>query len=278
MTSNIYPQYKKMQLLAKEILLDLPVALPIKVKPIIKYILNHENFEIYTYKDYANLSGFELNLINIEKYFKSKDAQLSYDPNNDIYTLLYNSNMPSDRKAWTFAHELGHYFAGHHFLLENNKCATKALNKVFEQEANCFARELLVPAGLVLYIADCYKSRDVIAFYTILRGIFKLSKTASFYISNDLSKIHEQYTKMKIYKNYSEIIQLYHSFIYQKLFSKIPTTDDFDAWCIHYRYEYDQHAFYFYRNNLLTPDKYLNNYLFEKLIQSISKETRNIYH
>ena len=40
MTSNLYPQYKKMQTLAREQLLTLPVGLPIKVKPIVNYILN----------------------------------------------------------------------------------------------------------------------------------------------------------------------------------------------------------------------------------------------
>ncbi|WP_287777218.1 ImmA/IrrE family metallo-endopeptidase, partial [Megamonas sp.] len=180
MTSNLYPQYKKMQTLAREQLLTLPVGLPIKVKPIVNYILNNENFEIYTYKDYAKLEGFELTFDNIEKYFNSKDAKLVYNSNDDMYTLFYNSEMPSIRKAWTFAHKLGHYFAGHHFYIENDN-VSKELNNVLEQEANCFARELLVPSGLVLYIADYYKSRDVISFYTILRAIFNLSKEASFY-------------------------------------------------------------------------------------------------
>lgn len=278
MTFNIYPRYKEMQLLAKERILDLPATLPIKIKPVVNYVLNNENLEIYTYKDYAEIEGFELTFTNIEKYFKSKDAQLSYNPNNDTFTLLYNNDMPAIRKAWTFAHELGHYFAGHHFLLTNKQTCSKRLNNILEQEANCFARELLVPSGLVLYIADYYKSRDIVALFTILRAIFNLSKEASFYIARDLAKIHEQYIRMKIYKNYAEIINYYHSFLVKKIFSNLPTINDFYAWSIHYRCEYDTYAFYFYRNKLSAPSKFLNQYLFEKLVQSISKDIKYVTH
>ncbi len=277
MTSNLYPQYKKMQTLAREQLLTLPVGLPIKVKPIVNYILNNENFEIYTYKDYAKLEGFELTFDNIEKYFNSKDAKLVYNSNDDMYTLFYNSEMPSIRKAWTFAHKLGHYFAGHHFYIENDN-VSKELNNVLEQEANCFARELLVPSGLVLYIADYYKSRDVISFYTILRAIFNLSKEASFYIARDLSKVRKEYTERKIYENYIDIIKRYYPFLYKKIFLNIPSRDDFYSWSIHYKYEYDPFSFYFYRTKPSPPSKFLKHYLFEKLIQSTDNEIKHITH
>ena len=218
--------------------------------------MNNENFEIYTYKDYA---------------------KLVYNSNDDMYTLFYNSEMPSIRKAWTFAHELGHYFAGHHFYIENDN-VSKELNNVLEQEANCFARELLVPSGLVLYIADYYKSRDVISFYTILRAIFNLSKEASFYIARDLSKVRKEYTERKIYENYIDIIKRYYPFLYKKIFLNIPSRDDFYSWSIHYKYEYDPFSFYFYRTKPSPPSKFLKHYLFEKLIQSTDNEIKHITH
>lgn len=194
-----------------------------------------------------------------------------------MYTLFYNSEMPSIRKAWTFAHELGHYFAGHHFYIENDN-VSKELNNVLEQEANCFARELLVPSGLVLYIADYYKSRDVISFYTILRAIFNLSKEASFYIARDLSKVRKEYTERKIYENYIDIIKRYYPFLYKKIFLNIPSRDDFYSWSIHYKYEYDPFSFYFYRTKPSPPSKFLKHYLFEKLIQSTDNEIKHITH
>lgn len=273
--SNIYPQYQKMQNLAKEAILELPIELPIKVKPLIQYLYNHDNIEIYTYDDYAKFKGFELTPNNMKKFFNSKDAKFVYNKTEDLFILLYNKEMPPIRKAWTFAHELGHYFAGHHFLINDNKKITKYVNNILEQEANCFARELLVPSGLVLYIIDYYNVHDIISFYTVLRSIFKLSKEASFYIAKDLSKSHNEYIEMKIYRKYAQIIALYDNLLTKKIFSKLPTTEDFYSWTIHYQREYDTFAYYYYNNNLTPPSNYLKHYLLEKLICSINNSFKN---
>lgn len=70
----------------------------------------------------------------------------------DIQTnrLFVNSNESVVRRNFTIAHELGHYLLGHTSSSEyENLLFRKPLEEqndpIIEQEANCFAANLLVP-------------------------------------------------------------------------------------------------------------------------------------
>ena len=76
----------------------------------------------------------------------------------DEFTIIYNANHSKEMQAFTFAHELGHYYL-HHFddSKEENICLSRDLgrlddddeNKPKEVEANYFAACLLLPLSWV---------------------------------------------------------------------------------------------------------------------------------
>ena len=80
------------------------------------------------------------------------DGYSIYNGNN--FTIAYNNKIHSKgRINFTLAHEIGHIVLNHHKdfdvteILEDN--FSKAEYKILENEANCFARNILAPAPLV---------------------------------------------------------------------------------------------------------------------------------
>jgi Zn-dependent peptidase ImmA (M78 family) len=71
--------------------------------------------------------------------------------------LYVNSNDPISRQTFTIAHELGHWVLHRDYFLERPESypvlprfQKTVTNNPFEQEANCFAANLLVPRRLLL--------------------------------------------------------------------------------------------------------------------------------
>jgi Zn-dependent peptidase ImmA (M78 family) len=56
------------------------------------------------------------------------------------YIILYNDEMDSNRIRFTIAHEIGHIVLGHEYSCEET-----------ESEADYFARNLLVPMGILIH-------------------------------------------------------------------------------------------------------------------------------
>ncbi len=120
--------------------------------------------------------------------------------NGDNYTIAYNNKIKSKgRINFTLAHEIGHIILGHHkdfdvtSVLKDN--FTKEEYKILENEANCFARNILAPAPLL----QCLSIPE---YYLKLSKFFNLSFQASntrrnFY-KNDLYYLDdEQIRKMQ---------------------------------------------------------------------------------
>ena len=66
------------------------------------------------------------------------------------FVIVYNENIvPEERIRFTLAHELGHIFLGHHAEVNmgilSRAWVQKSLYDILEDEANCFARNLLCP-------------------------------------------------------------------------------------------------------------------------------------
>jgi Zn-dependent peptidase ImmA (M78 family) len=134
------PDYEKAKNQAAELLKKYGVEEPFV--PVFD-IVEKEGLRIETFKpteELKNISGF-------------------LDPENKIIYL--NDNDPINRKTFTVAHELAHFILGH------DKKQTEVLlrypdlqNKIkspLEQEANCFAANLLVPAEMLLGFMNKYK-------------------------------------------------------------------------------------------------------------------------
>lgn len=63
------------------------------------------------------------------------------------YLLVYRDDISFERLRWTLAHEIGHIVLGH--LLRPRDSQREA---VFEEEANYFAKELLMPLPVLAMI------------------------------------------------------------------------------------------------------------------------------
>jgi len=75
-------------------------------------------------------------------------------------TIFVNDEDPPQRRKFTVAHELGHFLLGH---LENpeydvlyRKPLVEQNEKCLEQEANCFAANLLVPSHMLTGYVEQY--------------------------------------------------------------------------------------------------------------------------
>ena len=230
------PNYSLMKQLAEEVLLsiDNPV-LPIKVKPIID-VLTDKDLIMHTYNQYATLENIDYDTLIRE--VKSKDGTLRYLPDAS-YVLLYNKNIQQDRKTWTIAHELGHYYAKHHIKLYNyakkNKITTdeipEELHIACEREANCFARELLAPTSLMQITMGLLEASDFVDIYTILRTQFRLSKEASYYTAKDMHKLS--------YPNYSKSLCLKYESAITNYFSTVENRNFFNILLRKYEREID---------------------------------------
>ena len=106
--------------------------------------------------------------------FKDKEVIGAYD--KDAKTIYVAKNDPYPRRAFTIAHEMGH------FVLHDDKKQETFFRKdlIFvektdlpmEQEANCFAANILMPKGTLIRYQKIVKDPDYLA------DIFGVSKSA----------------------------------------------------------------------------------------------------
>lgn len=112
----------------------------------LKQILKHYGIRLMCYEDYCRCN--EIDMRACFNLFGKDGATIE---NNGKYLIVYNKNQrPKDRIRFTLAHELGHIFHHHHQELGvgilQRLWVEKSLYDVMEDEANCFARNLLCPA------------------------------------------------------------------------------------------------------------------------------------
>jgi len=113
----------------------------------LKRVLRFRNVKLKTYEEIVSTGKYSLQ--DCFTFFGEDGAAIFY-PAAGRYVIAYNSHSRSShRKRFTIAHELGHIVLGHHseygapvlkrYFIE------KPLYDVLEDEANCFARNLLSP-------------------------------------------------------------------------------------------------------------------------------------
>ena len=112
----------------------------------LKIILRHYGIRLLSYEDFCK--EFHCTMETCFAYLGRDGATIE---KNGRYLVVYNKHAtPQDRKRFTIAHELGHIFHGHHEELGVHTLrrlwVEKSLYEVMEDEANCFARNLLCPA------------------------------------------------------------------------------------------------------------------------------------
>lgn len=115
----------------------------------LRKILHHYRIMLITYNEHCAYN--ECSLEECIAFFGKDGATIE---NDGKYVIVYNEKAtPQNRIRFTIAHELGHIFLGHHRELGQpilkRMWVDKSLYDVLEDEANCFARNLLCPAPAV---------------------------------------------------------------------------------------------------------------------------------
>jgi Zn-dependent peptidase ImmA (M78 family) len=154
-------------------------------------VLKNENF--YT----AGFDIFKLiKKLNIEVVPKNFSDDISgfLAINNGKVVISYNENEGKERRRFTAAHELGHFFLHSKnqplfidkipkIMYRNNASSTGEV--LIEREANAFAAALLMPQSLIIEEMDKLKENDASKIISSLADIFKVSEQAmSFRLSN----------------------------------------------------------------------------------------------
>lgn len=103
------------------------------------------------------MKEFNCDREKVIRCLRSKDGYTQFDGIN--YSIAYNDDpMLGDRKRFTLMHEIGHIYLNHlkdfDITLLYRGSLSNAENKVLENEANAFARNVLAPVSMYLTLKN----------------------------------------------------------------------------------------------------------------------------
>lgn len=128
----------------------------IKSFPIdVEKIIFDNGWGLTRYSELMNI--FSCNLEKVIQCLGSKDGYTQLDDDN--YSIAYNDDEQlGNRKRFTLMHEIGHIYLNHLIDFEATRLyrgsLTKEENRVLENEANAFARNVLVPTAMLEHLKD----------------------------------------------------------------------------------------------------------------------------
>lgn len=124
---------------------------PLPIKEIIE---NDSNVELFTFKEFCNMTGYSLN--ELQTYGGSDEA--FHIKKGNKFAIIYNENVYSRRLRFTLAHEYGHYIMEHDGMSYKKTPIFQDAQRTHleEYEANSFASCLLFPLNVR------YKYRNVL--------------------------------------------------------------------------------------------------------------------
>lgn len=173
-------------------------SFPIDVENIV-----HQNlWGLTTYSDL--MDKFKCNRQTVIHCLGSNDGYTIWDGAN--YSIAYNDDPNlGDRTRFTIMHEIGHIYLNHLIDFESTKIYRGSLNKqenkVLENEANAFARNVLSPVSIYLTLKDKSVSNVIKTF-----GITETAAEARIdFINRDIELIRNLKMSQKI-------ILVYHRF------------------------------------------------------------------
>lgn len=170
---------------------------PVNLKEIIHNL--KRTIRTCSYTKYSQKSG--LSIQEICDFFESNLGACAYNPGNERYIIYYNdTKMNIGLNRFTIAHELGHIFLEHHKKADTDimlrKGISGAVYKTFENEANCFARNLLAPHPLVTLVTDVSKDYSISDIMVAFNISYEAAKTRRKLLANDgyrIKKNHKEY-------------------------------------------------------------------------------------
>ncbi len=159
-------------------------------------IIKSNNWGLATYSEMAKEYNCTINDVIVS--VKSKDARTIFNGNN--YTIAYNDHKPKKRILFTLIHEIGHIYLNHLVDFENTEIyrggLSKEENKVLENEANTFTRNVLAPATFVELLKD--KSKNVLSKYFGLS--YPAAKTRLDFLERDIQYIKQSGIQSRLYR------------------------------------------------------------------------------
>lgn len=173
-------------------------------------IICKNKWGLITYTELA-----EINCITVDSVCKNLKTEYSYCQYDDgIYTITYNNEKSVGRTLFNLLHEIGHIVLNHfvdfkdtilldfnEVILRNNSL-TKGKYKILENEANCFARNVLSPIVLVNYLN--LSESNIIDTFGITNSAaivrVKLKHSDMYWTTNDDYNLLLEHFKPFIYK------------------------------------------------------------------------------
>lgn len=163
-------------------------------------IIKRHKWARIKYEDLAE--EHNLSLSDIIKSYQSEDGYSIYTGRN--YTIAYNNTHIPKRIYFTKLHEIGHIYLNHFIDFEETILSrsnmSKSQYKVLENEANCFARNVIAPAVIVknLKLDTTYK---VANYFGIT---LKCAKTRLDLLKYDLKYIskEDQLKQLSLFEEY----------------------------------------------------------------------------
>lgn len=233
--TNRKPNYKKTTIAAHKLLAQSQInTFPLSIFDVFDKL---ETVKVFSFKQMAKMLGVSEEIVSKDMALSDEGAIGTFGNNRII--ILYNSDTDTkqaSRIRFTLAHELGHLILGHPFETKNAVLSRHGItdkeNRVFEVEANHFAREFLAPTFLV-------NSVEPLEVNTISK-CFGISKEPSKYAINWVNKSR---TEKGYYLNNLQIPRPYTKF-FKKLnfierisnFNKVGLCIGDDGWTLETRF------------------------------------------
>lgn len=120
-----------------------------KVFPINPFtIISKNKWGLITYTELA-----KINCITVDSVCKNLKTEHSYSIYDGVYAIAYNNEKSVGRTLFNLLHEIGHIVLNHFVDFNKTILINNPLEyKILENEANCFARNVLSPIVLVNYL------------------------------------------------------------------------------------------------------------------------------
>lgn len=190
--------------------------------PLTEYPLNLE--QLCNKMEWTLIAYSEL---NTECFSISKDGFTVYK--NDRFIIFYNMEQPHNRVRFTIAHEIGHIILNHHFTSKNNLLCFDdyTFEKALENEANIFARNILMPTFIL-------KELPVLTPYVL---------SNEFIVSEEAAQVRLNWLEHDCIKNKYENIDVFWSSIYSKVKELKGVSSDLDYLELKYGVKEGWHKF-----------------------------------
>lgn len=211
------------------------------------WIIKHElHGKVRTYQHAVEVS--DMTMEELTASLGSTDASMNYSPDYGFPLLLYNNEITTPQRIrWSQSHEIGHYCLNHftdfpqtRIQKDSDKDASPSLLKVLDKEADLFAINLLVPPGLLYFIANIYHlEKSSLFYYVLAHQMCGISKEASYNFASNSIEHSKKEIAISCAKNWL-VIKKYLPFVNKYYLLNLPDISAAAAWTRPYQEEFER--------------------------------------